>query len=193
MISSPRDPRFKARRRAAFTLIEVIVAATVSLIVIAGVLSANLQVIRGGVRIGQYVEMETQIRRALDFLGRDLRAASAIKWNNASDITLTIPAANGTTAQVTYAWTAASESFFRVAGASSATVVGRLELIRGIPAGAGGAAGVTFARYDRDGVAATTDAATKSIQITLTARRSATTAVDTTEAVSATFALRSKA
>lgn len=193
MISSPRDPRFKARRRAAFTLIEVIVAATVSLIVIAGVLSANLQVIRGGVRIGQYVEMETQIRRALDFLGRDLRAASAITWNNASDITLTIPAANGTTAQVTYAWTAASESFFRVAGASSATVVGRLELIRGIPAGAGGGAGVTFARYDRDGVAATTDAATKSIQITLTARRSATTSVDTTEAVSATFALRSKA
>lgn len=192
MISSPPDREPGKFGRRAFTLTEVIVAATLSLIVLAGVLSANLQVIRGGVRIGQYVEMETQVRRALDFLGRDLRAASAIKWNSASDITLTIPAANGTTAQVTYAWTSTSQAFFRVAGASSATVVGRLELIRGIPAQAGGASGVTFARYDRDGVAATTDAATKSIQITLRASRSAKTAVNTTEAVSATFALRSK-
>jgi prepilin-type N-terminal cleavage/methylation domain-containing protein len=191
MNSSHRAPEATDRRRG-FTLTEVMVAATLSLIVLAGVLSANLQVIRGGMRIGQYVEMETQVRRALDTLGRDLKSASAIKWNSASDITLTIPAGNGSTSQVTYAWTSASETFFRVAGASSATVVGRLELIRGIPTQAGGAAGVTFARYDRDGVAATTDAATKSIQITLRARRSARTAVDTTETVSATFALRSK-
>lgn len=192
MNSSLRDPESNRARRQAFTLTEVMVAATLSLIVLAGVLSANLQVIRGGLRIGQYVEMETQVRRALDTLGRDLKSASAIKWNSASDITLTIPAGNGSTSQVTYAWTSASQSFFRVAGASSATVVGRLELIRGIPAQAGGAAGLTFARYDRDGVAATTDTATKSIQITLRARRSANTAVDTTEAVAATFTLRSK-
>lgn len=192
MISSPRDPEPVSVRHRAFTLVEVMVAATISVIVLAGVLSANLQVIRGGVRIGQYVEMETQVRRALDFLGRDLKSASAITWNNASDLTLTIPVPGGTTAQVTYAWTAASQAFFRVAGTSSATVIGRLELVRGIPSQAGGAAGVTFARFDRDGAAATTDAATKSIQITLTASRSARTAATSTDRVSATYTLRSK-
>jgi len=160
--------------------------------VLAGVLAANLQIVRGGIRLASYVEMDSQVRRALDVLGRDLKSASAIKWNGTSDITLTIPAGSGT-AQVTYAWTAASGAFFRVAGASSTTVTGRLELVRGIPTLADGTGGMVFARFDRDGVAATTDAATKSVQVTLTVIRSArTVATASQNAVSATFTLRSK-
>ena len=180
------------RRRGGFTLVEVMVAATISGFVLAGVLAANLQIVRGGIRLASYVEMDSQVRRALDVLGRDLKSASAIKWNGTSDITLTIPAGSGT-AQVTYAWTAASGAFFRVAGASSTTVTGRLELVRGIPTLADGTGGMVFARFDRDGVAATTDAATKSVQVTLTVLRSArTVATASQNAVSATFTLRSK-
>lgn len=181
-----------SKRRAAFTLVEVMVAAAVSVFVLAGVLVANLQVIRGGIRLAAYVEIDAQVRRALDTLGRDLRTASAITWNGTSDLTLTIPAGSST-AKVTYSWTAASGTFFRVAGASSATVTGRLELVRGIPTLADGTAGLVFARFDRDGVAATTDAATKSVRVTLTVRRNQSTmAAMTANAVSETITLRSK-
>lgn len=180
-------------RAAGFTLVEVLVAVTISVFILAGVLTANLQIMRSGVRIAQYAEMDTQVRRALDYLGRDLRAASAIKWNGESDLTLTIPASGGTTAQVTYAWTAASGTFYRVAGASSSATVGRLELVRGIASLPNGSAGLTFARFDHNGVAATTDADTKRITVTMTVGRSAPTAVATTGTpVCASFALRSK-
>lgn len=189
-----RNPEPRPAGRGGFTLVEVLIAVTLSVFILAGVLSANLQVIRGGVRLAQYAEMDSQVRRALDFLGRDLKSASNLTWNNSSDLTLTIPSGSGTTAQVTYAWTAASGTFFRVAGASSAVVAGRLELVRGIPVLPDGSAGVTFARFTRDGVAATTDAATKSVQINLTVSRSGSALPSANQkAVSATFTLRSKA
>lgn len=192
-LSTGNPERAAGRARGGFTLVEVMIAAALGVFVLAGVLSANLQIVRSGVRIGQYVEMESQVRRALDFLGRDVKAAAALTWNGESDLTLTIPAAGGATATVTYAWTAESGSFFRVAGASSAVLAGRLELVRGIAAPAGGSAGVVFARFDRDGAAATTDAATKSIQITMTVERSTRAVVTKSQkTVAATFTLRSK-
>lgn len=192
MISSTPHPERRRARAGGFTLVEVLVAATLGVFILAGVLAANLQVIRSGIRLTQYVEMDAQVRRALDFLSRDLRAASGVKWNGASDLTLTLPAGAGTT-QVTYAWTAASGTFFRVAGASSAALAGRLELVGDIPALPDGSPGLTFARFDRDGDAATTDAATKRIQINLTAgRRTEGLGAAGRHTVSATFILRSK-
>ena len=167
-------------------------AASLGGFVLAGILTANLQIIRGGVRITQYAEMEAQVRRGLDYLGRDLREALELTWNGESDLTLTIPTSATTSTQVTYAWTAASQSFYRVAGASSAEVNGRFELVRGIPPPAGGGAGLTFARFDRDGVVATTDARTKSILVTMTVARSAQTVAGSQRMISATFTLRNK-
>jgi Tfp pilus assembly protein PilW len=173
--------------------VEVLVAATLSVFVLAGVLSANLQIIRGGIRIAQYAEMESQVRRALDYLGRDVKGALDLTWNGTSDLTLTIPAGNAATARVTYAWTAASGTFYRVAGASSAVTTGRLELVRGINALPGGGPGLSFARFDRAGAAATTDATTKAIMVSMTLTRSAPTAATATQnAVSALFTLRNK-
>lgn len=176
-----------------FTLVEILVAVTISIFVLAAVLAANLQIVRGGVRLSQYVEIDSQVRRALEMLSRDLKAAKAITWNSSSDITLTLPLTDTTTTQVTYAWTDASGTFFRVAGASSTTLVGRLELIRGIATLPDGTAGLVFARFDRDGQAATTDAATKSIQVNMTVARNPRAAgAGSTTMVSATYTLRSK-
>jgi prepilin-type N-terminal cleavage/methylation domain-containing protein len=176
-----------------FTLLEVLIATGLSGIILAGVLTANLQIIRSGVRITHYAEMESQVRRAFTFLGRDLKQAVDITWNGENDITLTIPASATTMTKVTYAWTAASGTFFRVAGASSAATVGRLELVRGIPAQVGGRAGLVFARFDRTGAAATTDDATRIITVTVTVVRSAKTLASTSQnGVSAKFALRNK-
>ncbi len=193
-MTSMRANHSVARQRSGgFTLVEVLVAVTISVFVLGGVLAANLQIMRGGVRLSHYVEMDSQVRRALEFLSRDLKAATAITWNGSSDLTLTLPVSGGGTTQVTYAWTSASGTFFRVAGASSATLVGRLELVRGIPTLSDGSAGLTFARFDRDGVATTTNAATKSIQVNMTVGRSARGAgAGSTTMVSATYTLRAK-
>jgi hypothetical protein len=137
--------------------------------------------------------MSSQVRRAIEQLEGDLKSASAISWNTASDITLTIPTSAGGTRQVTYAWTSTTESFFSVPGASSAVVTGRVFHVKGIPTRSDGSAGVIFARYDRDGNAATTDLATKRVQVSMNLVRTAgTTAKATDTAVSASFILRNK-
>ncbi len=176
-----------------FTLVEVMVAATVSGFVLVGVLTTNLQLMRSGVRITEYAEMETQVRRGLEQIGHDLKSASGIKWNGASDITLTLATSSGGTTQVTYAWTSTALGLYAVPGADSTVTTGRIFLIKGIPALANGAAGLTFSRFDRDGNAATTDTATKRIQVSMVVSRTArTTAAATESGVSATYTMRNK-
>ncbi|HKB56385.1 MAG TPA: prepilin-type N-terminal cleavage/methylation domain-containing protein [Lacunisphaera sp.] len=190
-ISTARKRADAARR--GFTLIELMVAAVLGSLVLTGVLATNLQLMRSGVRVTQYAEMSSQVRRGIEQLGGDLKSASAITWNGASDITLTIPTLAGSTRQVTYAWTSATQSFFMVPGANSAVTAGRVYLVNGIPTLSGGAAGLVFARYDKDGNAATTDAATKKVQVSLNAVRTAQTAANSTDTtVSAIFILRNK-
>lgn len=176
-----------------FTLVELMVAALLGGLVLTGVLTTNLQLLRSGVRVTQYAEMSTQVRRGFEQLERDLKSASDLAWNNASDITLTIPTAAGTTRQVTYAWTSATQSFFLVPGASSAVTAGRVILVRGLPIKSDGSAGVLFARYDRDGNTASTNPATKRVQVILNLVRSTGSAAQATDtAVSAIFILRNK-
>ena len=190
-ISTALSPADGAPR--GFTLVELMVAALLGGLVLTGVLATNLQLMRSGVRVTQYAEMSSQVRRGIAQFEGDVKSAITIVWNNASDITLTLPAQNGSTSQVTYAWTSATQSFFSVPGASSAVIVGRIYLVRGIPSLPDGSAGLIFARYDRDGAAATTDLATKKLQVSMNAVRTAqTTATATDTAVSAIFTLRNK-
>lgn len=169
------------------------VAALIGGFVLLGVMTTNLQLMRSGVRMTQYAEMNSQVRRGLEQLSHDLKIANDVTLNNVSDLTLTIPLTAGGTAQVTYAWTDATQSLFVVPGANSAVTTGRIFLVRGIPALPGGGPGVTFSRFTRDGAAAATNGTTKRIQITMNVtRQSDTTAKASDSAVSATFVLRNK-
>ena len=191
-ISTTTRKPFAAAGRG-FTLVEVMVVILLSGIVLTGVLTTYLQLMRSGTRLTQYAEMNAQVRRGLAQLGNDLQNASAITWHSASDITLTVPTLAGTTRDVTYAWTSATQSLFLVPGTSSTVTAGRIFLVQGIPAYADGTAGVTFTRLDRDGNAAATDLVTKRVQIMLNVVRSAQTAAKATDpAVSAAFLLRNK-
>lgn len=190
MSSSPRSSRTIPARPRGFTIVEILVATSLGAFVLAGVLTANLQVMRNGVRAAEYAEMEAQIRRGLDYFGRDVREAFDLTWNGESDLTLTVPTSATTTGQVTYAWSATGRSFYRVAGANSAQLNGRLELIRGIPRQPDGTAGLTFQRRDLANNVATTDATTKRIVITLTTAR--TSGATSEQTVSAIYVLRNK-
>ena len=168
------------------TLAEVLIATAVGGLVLWGVIATNLHLSRSGVRITYYAEMDAQVRRALEQLGRDVRVATAVTWNGSSDITLTLPTLAGETTQVTYAWTAAGGGFFAVPGASSAAATARVHLVRGVNA-------LTFARFDRAGNPAATDLATKRIQVSLTLGRAPSTAAAAQDVVSASFTMRNKA
>lgn len=191
MCTSPARASRPAAGRG-FSLVEVLVALWISSIVLAGVLTTTVELTRSGIRVSNCAEMDSQVRRALAQLESDLKAANSLTWNSASDITVTIPRVNGTSVQYTYAWCNLTLCLFRVPGASSAIYTGRQELVQGVPAIAGGTPGVTFARLDRNGQAATSDAATKCIQISMTVSRAVGVAAANTARVSATYTLRNK-
>ncbi len=179
---------------AGFTVLELMVAASLSGMILLGILSTSLHMTRSGLRIDNYTEIDKQVRRAFDVLGRDLKQAVDITWHASNDITLTIPTSDTTMANVTYAWSATDGTFYRVAGSDSTVMNGRTILLRGIPAQAQGAAGLVFTRFGTDGTAATINETTRIITVTLSVARSARM-LNTTTATgfSATFALRNKA
>ncbi len=171
--------------RRAFTLVEILVALGLSGFVLAGVLTATLQLMRSGARVTQYAEMDTQVRRTFEQLGIDLKAASALIYNSASDVTVTVEKSDGTTSQFTYAWDSTTKIFYRVAGDNSAVTSGRISLLSGVSA-------LAFSRRDASGATASTDGATKRLGLAITLYRSATGAARTTSTAATTFTLRNK-
>src|ERR1051325_3107593 len=67
--------------RAGFTLTEVIIAATLSTFMLAGILSAFLMIGRTGFLASSYSELEAETRRGLDIFGQDVRKATNLHWN----------------------------------------------------------------------------------------------------------------
>lgn len=185
----PRGPR-------GFTLVEVMVAAGLSTLVLAGVLSAFLFIGRTGFSASGYSEMEAQVRRGFDTFANDARMASDIRWNGSQSVTLTLPTVTNATRQVTYAYDPAAagptaQCFYRQAGAADSAAPRRI-LVRGV------AADFSFARYKlaQDGVtdnAAANDLETKLVQINLRVARAGMTVGATTQSArSARYLLRNK-
>jgi type II secretory pathway pseudopilin PulG len=179
------------RRRGAFTLVEMLIGATLGSILLAGVLMTLLTMGRNGYNAANYSMMEAEARRALETFSQEARMASGIIWNSANSITLTVVGSSGTY-QVTYAYDTATtgdtaQCFYRQDGLPSAT--GRRVLVRNVTEFA-------FRRYKVvNGVdfSAANDLETKQIQITLRSVRTGVTTVAATNAVlSARVVLRNK-
>lgn len=186
-ISTPHT----SRRPDAFTLGEVLIAATLSVFVLAGVLSAFIFLTRSGFRASGYSELDSEVRRGLDVFARDTRNASDVRWHSSQSITLTV-----SDTLVTYAYdndptSATFRSFYRMAGDASSGQA-RLVLVHNVdPA-------FSFRRFKAapsgasDSVAAN-DRETKQLQLSF---RGARTTPSTTEAsnaaISARYVLRNK-
>jgi hypothetical protein len=199
--------RIDARRRAAgFSLTELIIGSSVSMIVMAGILSAFLLLGRSGMNAANYSMAEAEIRRAIEEFSQDARMASNLTWNSASSITLTLVPPNAYSAlpsphtnQVTYAHDNANRVFYRLLGTPAAPpppppppfLTARTDLVRSVSA-------LTYYRFKRDDTPITDassnhDAETKRIQISMNVRRGGQTLVDTnTTAVMASSILRNK-
>jgi len=174
------------RRRRGFTLVELMVSATLSTFILAGILSTFLFLGRSGANLRNYSDMESQARKALEVFAQDVRQASAITWTASSSVTLVV-----NTVSITYTHSTATDTFTRVIGASSQN------LITGIASGS-----FTFKAFNVAGsempltTAAERTAAsssTKQLQISLEASRSTTTVATATNLVlSARYVLRNK-
>lgn len=172
------------------------VAASLSTLVLAGVMSAFLFIGRTSYNASGYSEMSAQTRRALDAFANDARMASGIQWNNSQSITFIVPGAGSSTALITYAYDRSTTGltagcFYRLPGGPDSTAERRI-LVRNV------AAGFAFRRYklEQNGVtdhSAANDLETKLIQVDLQATRSRTTTVAATQtAFSARYLLRNK-
>jgi Tfp pilus assembly protein PilW len=179
--------------RRAFTLAEVIVAAAISVFVLAGVLSAFVMIGRSGFAASSYSELEAQTRSALDLFGQDVRKATDVKWNSERSVTLFVALATRASTPVTYAYDPASGCFLRWLGDAESDLPRRV-LIRNV------APDFAFHRFkletasepDTD-AAATTDLETKQLEVTLRATRTGATTVATNQAArSARYILRNK-
>ncbi len=192
----PSDRTGPARRRIrGFTLSEVLIAATLSVFVLAGVMSAFLFVGRSSFAASSYSELEAEARRGLETFAEDVRMAEDVRWNGPQSLTLVIRRAEGPT-RVTYAYDSDTRSetyrsFYRMAGDVDSGQP-RRALIRNL------APDFAFKRYklEQPGVidnAAGNDLETKQIQLTLRAIRSGSAvAAATNSVVSARYVLRNK-
>jgi Tfp pilus assembly protein PilW len=194
---SPKTCRRSPRSRCAgFTLTEVLVSATLSVFVLAGVLSAFLMVGRSGYLASSYSELQDQTRRGLDIFGADVRKAANIRWNSAQSITLSVATATNALSLVTYAYDndAASSTyqcFYRVIGDAASTAP-RRALVRNV------SSDFAFERFKLEQSGnpdntATSDLETKQIQVTFRAARTGSTTVASNQsALSARYILRNK-
>jgi Tfp pilus assembly protein PilW len=195
-IDPPRRRARPGRRIAGFTLVEVMVAATISTFVLAGVLSAFLLVGRSGFAASNYSEMESQMRVGLEVFGEEVRKATDIRWASDQCVTLFVATATNASTPVTYAYDSNQRSrthgcFYRVQGEPDSTLPRRV-LVRHV------APDFAFQRFkleqdsDTENIARS-DLETKQIQLTIRTTRSGATTVTTSQsALSARYILRNK-
>jgi Tfp pilus assembly protein PilW len=189
----------------AFTLVEVMIGASLGAFILAGVLSTFLMIGRNGVNAANYCALESDARQGLETFSREARMASSVSGPGSSttmsstSVTFGIPdTSSGTGAAyfVTYAYDSTNQIFTRNgppltnAGGTVATTT----LMHGVQS-------LSFKYYSYVSGDATADfnntttsaTAVKQIELTLTAQRSNTTVANSTNNVlSARFILRNK-
>lgn len=169
------------------TLVELLIASSLTGLVLAGVLSMFLFLGRTGANVANYADMETQARLALERFGQDARQAGGITWNSANSVTLHV---NG--ADIFYTYNSVARTFSRSVGAVTTVLV---EGVTDEFSFTGYTIGGTKVEYDLSTAAGRTSASgvTKQLQIYFKASRTdATVARATNTVLSARFILRNK-
>jgi prepilin-type N-terminal cleavage/methylation domain-containing protein len=144
----------RARQRG-FTLVEVLVATSVSAIIFAGILTSYLFVGRNLTRLVNLQRQEVESRRALRYVTQDVSAAITLTTATASQLALTKPTAGGTTA-VSYSYSSGSGTLTRTDSTGTQTLLSGLSAF-------------TITYYNEGGTAVSSSTqSVKSIEVTFT-------------------------
>ena len=172
---------FQRTAAAGFTLVEVMVGASLATFILAGVLSTFLFLGRTGANIGNYTEMEGQARRGLEMFAEDVRQASSITWNSGVSVTLVV-----NNVAVVYQFDSTTASFQRLDPGNTRT------LLSGITTFQFKGYNINGAEVDLTDLVSASKI-TKQLQISLRASRTTRTVATATNTVlSARFILRNK-
>lgn len=168
-------------------MVELMVASTISVLILAGVCTTFLSLSRASLRSGYYSDMEAQARKGMEYFGQDIRMASDITWNSSTSLTVKVPTSSGTD-QRTYQFS--GTNFTRTYTLNGATQTDTL--FSGITSGTLSAYTITGASLSLSNLT-TANANTKEVQITIkTTRTGSTLAASTARVVSARYILRNK-
>ena len=185
MITTTRSPGPDTVRRArrGFTLVEVLISASLASFILTGVMTCFLFLGRSGANIQNYSDMESQSRRGLEQFAEDVRQASAISWTSGTDVTLTVDSAS-------IRWVYDSGTLYRrTSSATRAMITG----ITSFTYKAYTISGTEISDFSTASALTTAGQTTKQLQISLEAARTSTTAARATNLVlSARYILRNK-
>jgi Tfp pilus assembly protein PilW len=193
MITSRSSFSRSGRGSPGFTLVEVLIAASLATMILAGVLSASMMMMRSGVRAANYSTMESESRRAFEQLGIDARMANLVISNFTggviSSITFSVPSQDlQTQSKVTYGYDTTNHQLFMVPGNDPTVTTGRLNLVNNVTT-------LTFNRYNAAGTAiaaaTTSDVGVRHIQVSISISRAASGVAAATQVIRSTaFTIR---
>ncbi len=175
----------RLRQMAGFTLVEVMIAATIGSFIMAAIVTTYIFSLKGFRAIENYQEIHSDGRIAIDFFARDMRAAYDITSYNSSNIVVKIPTAFSyqgivtSDKTVTYAVTGAK--LYR-----TDTGTGKTSLM------ANNINQLTFTLYDRVGSNTTLLTVAKGVQVELKLRKTVMSQVQTEDYLSGRIEMRNK-
>lgn len=179
--------------RPGFTLVEVLIATSLSAFVMAGVLTSALMITRSGYLLNNYIDMENQARTALETIAVDARVTESVSWartNNTSPLT-GISLVDPDDVTVTYTYDATAGTLTRTNGGDVRVLISGIQSL-------------TFSAYKyaepaielvdpNSETLSDLNNVTKMIQISLSSIRTRTSLADATNnVVSARYLLRNK-
>lgn len=91
-MDSPRPISVRDRPEAGFTLVELLIAASLMLVLGLGVISAYLFLGRNFTRLGNTQQQDVKARRALFYFTQDVSSATAFTSTVSANLTMTVPA-----------------------------------------------------------------------------------------------------
>ena len=176
-----RDRALRCRR--GFSLVEVMIAATLGSVILLAVLTTFLFLGRSAANLQNYTDMESQARKALEIFAEDTRQARTVNWSSANSVTL-----NVNTVDVTYYF--ASGSFNRIRNGVKTTLLSGIMTFDFL---AYTITGNEITDFSTATARTTANNTTKQIQISLSAARTTQTVTRATNLVlSARYVLRNK-
>lgn len=168
------------RRRAGFTLVEMLVSLGLASMALSAVISSMIFIGRSCVATTDYADMDQEARRALEVFARDVRMTDQISNFSSTGVTLRV-LTSSSNYTVTYTYRSQDKKFYRNYGTGSQST-----LIKGVDT-------FTLKRYTLQQTAAVNDLETKQLQLELrSVRTGAAKAFASNNVISARFIMRNK-
>lgn len=179
MIITTAHSRSRRRPVAGFTLTELMVVMTLTVILSGALFSAFGFVMRSSFAIANYSDMTSQGRRGLEVFARDVRMANDVSDFSESNLTLAIQPRDGDPYEVTYRFVEADGIFEREEDGDVRSLMNDVKTFY-------------FRRFNVVGNATNSDLETKQIQLELSMVKNVMGRDTSEKVVSARFILRNK-